>query len=185
MSLIPNSIPSSSVEVVHRLPMHPLLFHFLPSFLRYFLLPPILLLLSLHYFHPTKSYLAYFSIFQLFLGSIASIWLNLYANLAYQELIDSKERKRLNAAKVPVVRGWLPGNLDLALGLFKGTKGPTYLGTRDTNLSRQYGTTYNLYILWKDFYFTTDPVSFRPPLAKGSRSYRAVSSLLSLLSMFL
>lgn len=140
--------------------MHPLLF-FLPSFLLYFLLPPSVLLLSLHYFHPSKSYLLFFSYPQLFALCIASIWVNLYGNLAYQELVDGKERKRLNAAKVPVVRGWLPGNLDLALGLFKGVKGPTYLGTRDTNLSEKYGSTYNLYILWKDFYFTTDPVSFQ------------------------
>lgn len=163
MSLIPNTIPSSPLVVVGRrspFAMHPLMY-FLPSFLRFFLLPPVVLLLSLHYFHPTKSYLLAFNPFQLLLCCIASFWVHLYGNLAYQELVDSKERARLNAAKVPVVRGWLPGNLDLALGLFKGTKGPTYLGTRDTNLSKQYGTTYNLYILWKDFYFTTDPVRNR------------------------
>ena len=138
--------------------MHPLLF-ILPSLAQYFLLPPVALALGLHYFHPSHSYLTSISTFQFLLASLASILVHLYANLAYQELVDSRERVRLNAAKVPVVRGWLPGNLDLALGLFKGSPGPTYLGTRDTNLSKKYGTTYNLYILWKDFYFTTDPVS--------------------------
>jgi hypothetical protein len=137
---------------------HPLLF-VLPSLAQYFLLPPVLLALTLHNFHPSRSYLTTVSPLYYLPLSILSIIVHLYANLAYQELVDGRERRRLNAAKVPVVRGWLPGNLDLALGLFKGTKGPTYLGTRDINLSRQYGTTYNLYILWKDFYFTTDPVS--------------------------
>ena len=161
--------------------MHPLLY-VLPSLVRYFVLPPVLLAVGLHNFHPSRSYYTSLSTVQFLLLSFLSVIVHLYANLAYQELVDSGERRRLNAAKVPVVRGYLPGNLDLALGLFKGTKGPTYLGTRDTNLSLKYGTTYNLYILWKDFYFTTDPVrplsSIVPPLPVRRRhaSARRVST---------
>jgi hypothetical protein len=134
----------------------------LPSFIQFFIVPPCLTILALHYAHPSHSYLSSFSTPLIILLALASIPGHLYVTLAYQELRDTAARRKLGVAKVPVVRGYLPGNIDVLLNLWGGGDGrPTFLGTRDTNLSREYGTTYNLYILWKDFYFTTDPVCLR------------------------
>lgn len=138
--------------------MHPV-FVILPAFTRYWILPPTVLLLSLRYAHPSHSYLSSVSFPSLILLCFLSVVAHLQLNLALKEYIDARERKRLGVAKVPEVKGWLPGNIDVMLNLF-GKKGPpTFLGTRDTNLSREHGSTYNLKFLWKDVYFTTDPVS--------------------------
>jgi hypothetical protein len=82
---------------------------FLYAATRFLLLPPILLNLSLRYFHP---YTPFWARCLLYLASVPVFWtvrrvLHFYSNTLHA--------KQLGAQSIPIVQGKLPGNFDVML----------------------------------------------------------------------
>ena len=82
--------------------------------------------------------------------SLASSVLFIAGRVWWHQLRTNVEARRLGATIVPKVKGKLPGNIDI-LWAMATCWADDYVGQPATELSKKYGTTFNLYILWEDW----------------------------------
>ena len=82
--------------------------------------------------------------------SVASSILYISAKIWWHSLSTAAEARRLGATVVPKVKGKLPGNIDVLWDMARYWA-DDYVGQGATELSKQYGNTFNLYILWEDW----------------------------------
>lgn len=136
------------------------------------MLPTFLLAVLLRFLHPSKSYrLSGHCVSMLVLLDLAWILFVALGRSSLVKIRNWRQRRSLGVDAIPVVRGWLPWNLDVFYSLVF-PKEDYFVGKRDEAIRTEVkSTTYNLRLLGRDIIFTTDPSNVKTILSSDFASF--------------
>ncbi|KAJ1300310.1 hypothetical protein OPQ81_005132 [Rhizoctonia solani] len=137
------------------------------SFARFIGYPAFILTAALRLFHPDRVPTSKILLGPLYILSIPIFW---SLRNVIRDTLREREAKRLGARVVPKVKGKWPGNVDVMLRLVRSIHGG-YVAEVWDELSKEYGNTFNMRILWDDLIITIDHDVIKYILATGFNSF--------------
>ncbi|CEL62808.1 Cytochrome P450 52A1 OS=Candida tropicalis GN=CYP52A1 PE=1 SV=3 [Rhizoctonia solani AG-1 IB] len=139
----------------------------LTSLARFIGYPAFALTAALRLAHPARLPDSKFLLGALYVFAVPAFW---GVRNVVRDALREREAKRLGARVIPRVKGKWPGNIDIMIKLVASVHG-SYVASVWDELSKEYGNTFNMRLLWDDMIVTIDHDVIKFILATGFSSF--------------